>query len=119
MKTFNIIEQKTKRLDLLYPKFKEDYMNPYLTVKQIKSKYNLTNGDYKHLRKEIMLDTGVQVKPKQYNKLGQADYPNRYIHKNQNGYVIMKNHKYYGRFANLKDARKHRDELIKNNWIEK
>ena len=122
MKTFSIVEQKTRDIDTIYDDFKTDYLNPLITVNEICSKYNLSNSNYKHLRKRVREETGIEIKPNYYHKSGFFDNPNKYIQKQGNRYVIIKtiNRKktYFGGFKRIEDARRKRDELIENNWVE-
>lgn len=116
---FRVVEQKSKNLEELYPLFKKEFLNPHTHVKDVKETLQLTNSEYKHLRNRIIDETGLDVKPNPYNPTGYYDYPNKYIHKSKNCYVIKKDRTYYGRFSSLKDAQLVRDELIKNNWNKK
>lgn len=114
---FKIIEQKTRNTQDIYPVFKELYLNPKTSVADIKKELNLSNSEYKHLRKQIQRETGIDVKPNPYNKLGVHNTnPNLYIHHRKNRYEIRKGRKYYGRFKTLEEARAYRDKLQENNW---
>ena len=113
---FKIVEQEARNFEELYNLFKEDYINPHIKVTEIKEKYNLSNSEYKHLRQQLKQETGIETKPNVYRKTGFRENPDQYIHRQHNGYIIKKNRIYYGRFKNLDDARKRRDELKKNGW---
>lgn len=113
---FKIIEQEPQDLEEKYSLFKQEYMNPNQTVAEVKKKLNLSNSEYKHLREQLQKETGIEVKPHPYNKTGYYNYPRKYIHKREGAYEIRKGRKYYGRFKEITEAQKMRDELIKNNW---
>ena len=113
---FKVVEQKTKNLEEIYPLFKKEFLNPHTHVKDVKETLQLTNSEYRHLRNQIINETGLDVKPNPYNPTGYYDYPNKYIHKANTGYVIKKDRTYYGRYSTLKEAQRVRDKLIKNNW---
>ncbi len=117
---FTITERETHNLDELYPLFKKEYLNPQTTVSEVKKKLHLTNSEYKHLRKELEEETGVDFKPNPYNKYGRCENEDKYIHRQKDRYIIMrvinKKRVYYGQSKTLEEARVIRDKLKEHNW---
>ena len=123
---FNIVETKFEPLD--YDAFKEDFLDPFMNVEEIKEKYNIKKGDYDYYRKRVLKDTGLKRKP--YFKHGGnfGDYvktnPNQFefIRKQNNTYLIVKTidwkTRYYGRYADYGTAKMVRDKLIQSDWDE-
>lgn len=116
MTQFKIIEQESRNLSELYPLFKKEYMNPNNTVSDVKEILHLSNSEYRHLRKELHQETGIEIKPNNFNPSGFYDTPDRYIHRRGRAFEIRKGRKYYGRFKTIEDARVHRDKLKEVNW---
>lgn len=108
---FRIIENYNE--DKLYEDFKRDFINPEVTQKDIKEKYDMGNGKYAKLRKRVCGELGLKRKPSKPNI-------RKHIIKYYDKWVIRKkidgDLKYFGTFKNFEDAQKVRDELVKCGW---
>ena len=127
---FRIIENYHAEVD--YDSFKEDFLNPYMCVDEIKNKYGMTNSDWKEYRSKVLEDTGLKRKPSYtygklhyiHDKYGTGNYIHNgkaeYIQKKTNGYIIVKkwgkNAKYYGRYKDYDTAKYVRDKLVECDW---
>lgn len=124
--TFNLIEESFEPLD--YESFKEDFLNPFMNVEDIKAKYGIKNGDYRYYRNRVLDDTGLKRKPYYKHGCHFAEYvkahPNQFEHirKQNNTYLIVKTidtvTRYYGRYDDYDTAKMVRDKLVESDWDE-
>ena len=116
---FKIVEGHANVIDYdeIYDDFKNDYLDPYYSVKDLKEKYNLDRRDYKVLNNRVRADTGLVKKPSNH-KFPLKD--NTYIYKLTNCYGIRKrignDRLYYGYYPDMDTARMVRDKLVENRW---
>lgn len=119
--TFRIVENPSPS-EIDYESFKVDFNNPFMTVDEIRKKYDLSPSRWNEYRKRAMDDLGLSRKPcYTYGKLRYVcDSNGEYIQKKSNGYIIVKKFgrksKYYGRYADYDTAKMVRDELVKCDW---
>jgi len=114
---FRIVEYVPPVVD--YEEFKEDFLNPMITVEELKEKYNLGRSEWNHYRSRVLEDTGLSRKPS--TRMGVHPTANyEYIQKIGDGYVISKtigvNTRYYGRYTDYDTAKMVRDKLIESGW---
>lgn len=119
---FRVIEGETDFSEI-YEDFKKDFLNPELYIRDITKKYNLTYGEYCKIRKQVVEETGVKIKPNKYHP-SQISMGTSYIHRTKNNkFTVCKYHDnrkiFYGTYDDLETAQLIRDELIKCNWDKK
>lgn len=116
---FKIVEGHANVIDYdeIYDDFKNDYLDPYYSAKDLKEKYNLDRRDYKVLNNRVREDTGLVKKPSNHS------FPlkdNTYIYKLTNCYGIRKrkgnDRMYFGYYPDMDTARMVRDKLVDNKW---
>lgn len=112
--TFHIIEGKSKDVD--YESFKEDYMNMYISRKEMLEKYDLSVNRYLKLGKRVYKDTGFK---RRRGVSVITPYTNIRL-TTDGGYRIDKlidgKRLYGGTYESIDKAREVRDYLIKHNW---
>ena len=114
---FRIVEYTPPVVD--YESFKEDFCNPMITVAEMREKYNLSNGEWKHYRSRVLEDTGLSRKPS--TRMGvhpSANY--EHIHMRGDEYIVSKttgvSTRYYGRYSDYGTAKMVRDKLVESGW---
>lgn len=123
---FTISYRTTPEVD--YEEFKEDFLNCFMKIDEIKEKYGLTKSEFKEYRQRVLDETGLKRKPTYtYSSIhffGGAEY----IQKKSNGYIVVKTFnnsrdgystKYFGRYPDYETAKMVRDKLIESNWDER
>lgn len=116
---FTIVENPPFEID--YPAFKQDFLNPFMSAKAIKEKYNLSPAKWNEQRKKVLDEEGISRKPHK-NQIDRfmLDSATEYIRTVSNGYVIVKwfncKAKYYGRYADFDTAMMVRNKLVESNW---
>ena len=63
-KNFVIVENHDDGVD--YEELKQDYLNPWMSVKHICRKWGISRKNYNKYRKDLVKDTGVKRKPSVY-----------------------------------------------------
>lgn len=105
-----------------YEEFKEDFCNCFMTIPEIKEKYNLTNSEFAEFRKRVLEDTGLKKKPTYTYRPVHFFESDTYIQKKNNGYIIVRKFmghaKYFGRYVNYDIAKMVRDKLVECDWDE-
>ncbi len=125
MVKFTIVEEDSHYLDNIYSEFKEDFLKPEITVKNLKDKYGLSIGKYNQLRDKVLAETGLKIKPYAYCKPNQYMITDKmYLHKNPSGtYTITKAidkvKLTFGTYGDFETAKMVRDKLIKSGWDKK
>ena len=109
---FNIVETNwTKEFNNTYEKIKKDYANE-MSVKDIKSKYGLTDGKWGAYRKQLMTDGLLQTRKEKTEP--------RFYSVCKTGYLVQKvidHHKYYIATFKTESQAKKCVELMKEcNW---
>ena len=114
---FTLIEGETDFSDI-YNEFKQDFLNPNLLRSEIMKKFNLSENEYRKIRKQVVKETGVAAKPNKYHPVIPCE--TSYIHKSKSKWMIVKyvdgKKKFFGTYDDLRVAMLIRDELIKYNW---
>lgn len=123
---FRIIENYHEEIDM--DGFEKDYLNPSMSVDDIRKKHDIGMHKYTKYAKEVRDKFGLEKKPRIH--LGLIELPTlngdlvedmRYIKQHRSGrYTIIKvigDERYYcGSFTNKDDARRVRDYLNRCNW---
>ena len=115
--TFKIIEPAPVVLD--YEAFREDFLDPYMSVPSIMDKYNITPSVWKEYRQKVLDETGLNRKPTSIC-VPSSNNIYEYIQKQRNTYIIVKTTKgvttYYGRYKDYATAKIVRDKLVESGW---
>lgn len=122
MVTFSIVEGDSNYLNTIYNDFKSDFINPEVTVKDLRVKYDLSKLNYRRLRDKVLAETDLKGKPsvtrRKYNVMISDT---TYIHKRPNGNFIVckqfngvKNN--FGTYEDFETAKLVRDKLLKSDW---
>lgn len=122
---FNIIEGY--EVNVNYEEFKKDFLNPYISVIELREKYGMSNRVYKKYRSKILKETGLSRKPTQnYQKFIKGlpishEFVNRdYIRRIGDSFTVVKttgySTHYFGRYDNFETALMVRDKLVEHNW---
>lgn len=117
---FRIVEGSEDSID--FEELKKDYLNPNICVDDILAKHGITRKKYLRLRRKLVEDTGVPVKPfKVHGKpqirgimehITQDPLSQKYrVAKYFNGIL-----RHYGRYKTLEEAVYVRDLMEENNW---
>ena len=121
MVNYNIVENNDSYLNMIYESFKEDFINPNITVKELKDRYDLSTRKYNQLREKVLNETNLENKP--YINKGPANMitEDRYIFFNNHGRCsICKTvngvKKSFGTYKDYETAQEVRDILIQDNW---
>lgn len=124
MVNFRIVECNEKNdLEGIYSEFKEDFLNPNITVSRLYSKYGLSYRKYSLLRERVLEETGLSKKPSKTMKNTSTSIitDNTYIRQYKSGYYYIlkkingKRH-HFGYYNDLDTVRFVRDELIEHDW---
>lgn len=120
---FRVVESSSNEIEDIYEEFKKDFLNPKMSVIEIKKKYDLGRAQYKHLRLQVLDETGLQEKPSLRGGRNLTIRDSRYIviHKNGTATIfksINKIKKNFGRYPNFESACLVRDKLVEENWNE-
>ena len=114
---FNIVERTPTVID--YECFKKDFLNPNISVDNLRELYNLTRAEYRHYRDRILEETGLSRKPAKYGRDTQIT-GDEFIQNRYNGFAVVKTTdnvtKWYGRYKDLETARYVRDKLVESGW---
>ena len=125
---FRIVEvsESEHNYDSFYEDFKEDFLNPHVTVDDLISKYNIPPYIYKRWSKMIKEEYGLGKKPcYTHSSRNMSLYlkKNSYIYPLTNSYGIRKKldgeMKYFGKYKDIETARMVRDKLYESNWDKK
>lgn len=121
MVNFKVIEGDDSYLTEVYESFKEDFLNPDVTVKDLKNKYDLSNAKYKNLRCKVLDETGLENKPQTYHGRKVKITDKTYISSLPSGnYGVVKYidgfKESFGTYYDYETARIVRDKLIENDW---
>lgn len=115
---FNIIEGEQDNIN--YDKFKNDFLNPNMTINDLIKKYHISKNKYSKLRAKICDETGLKSKPSINNNKRLLSTDTDYIHKHRGKFAIIKSFNkkryYYGTYDNLEVAKKIRDKLVEYSW---
>ena len=123
---FRIVEYVAPTVD--YELFKEDFLNSFMTIPEIKEKHNLSNSEFKEYRSRVLEDTGLSRKPtytyRPTQLFGSANRTRRvdgeFIQEKPNGFIVVKTlcgkTKYYGRYREYETAKMVRDKLVESDW---
>lgn len=107
-----------------YEEFKDDFCNTFISVEDMKNKYDLTPSEFREYRRRVMDETGLKRKPRYTYAPIHFFSDAKFIQKKSNGYIVVKkfviNHeihaRYYGRYADYDTAKMVRDKLVESNW---
>ena len=120
--TFRIVENPHP-VKIDFDEFIRDFSNPYMTINDIKKKYDMTESIWQEYRAKGLEHLGIDRKPcYTYGKWAYVRGPNTasFIQKKPNGYIVVKtfgrNTKYYGRYADYDTAKLVRDKLVESDW---
>ena len=123
---FRVVESVGDDVD--YESFKEDFLNPHISVKELIEKQGISKAKYREYREKVCEETGLMQKPVYYIRYHGANQvkmleDTSYMEKKDNGWIIVKNRNYkshyYGRYKDLETARMVRNKLIECDWDEK
>lgn len=122
--TFHIVSNSDANLDLIYPEFKEDFLNPKIHVPELKKKYDLSVARYNHLRNRVLDETGLKEKPTLKGGRNYTITASRYIIKHKHGKctiykTVDKYKKSFGTYPDFETAQHVRDKLVECDWDEK
>lgn len=117
---FKIVEYTPPVVD--YEEFKNDFLDPTMTIPMIKEKHGLSKSEFKEYRAKVLKETGLKQKPYAHyiDPLNSNNY--EFIYKNKRGeYIVHKTFKnkgtrYYGRYEDYNTARMVRDKLFESGW---
>lgn len=119
--TFRIIENADANLDLIYPEFKKDFLNPKIHVPELKEKYDLSVAKYNHLREQVLKETGLIEKPTLKGGRNYEITSRRYIICHKSGKctiykTVDKYKKSFGTYPDFETAKIVRDKLVECEW---
>lgn len=117
---FHIVEgEDNSSLDKIYNNFKEDFLNPTVTIDDLRSKFDLSHRMYNVLRSRVLKETGLKRKP-QKRPNSKVIGKHTYIQSNNGTYRIVKYIdgclQNFGNYKDLETAIKVRDKLIACDW---
>lgn len=118
---FRIVENADANLDIIYPQFKEDFLNPRIHVPELKEKYDLSVAKYKYLRGRVLEETGLPEKPTLKGGRHYVITDSRYIIKHKSGkctiYKTVDGYKKsFGTYPDFETAKIVRNKLVDCNW---
>lgn len=120
MVSFNLVDGNDDWINV-YPEFKKDFLNELVRVSDLKKKYDLSNGKYNYLRKQVLEETGLVEKPAKLGGKNLAFKESRFIVQDKKGTCrIYKTLNYvkvsFGTYPDFETAKKVRDKLLESNW---
>lgn len=123
---FKVVEVSESELDYdkHYESFREDFLNPLITVDDLLEKYDIPKYKYREWSKKIKEEEDLKQMPiyrNSVNKVGiEGLRKNQNIYRLSNCYGISKHINreriYFGRYPDIETARKVRNILHENNW---
>ena len=126
--TFRIVEQSESSMNYeqYYDEFKEDFLNPLISIDGLMEKYPIPPYIYRRWSKMIKDEHHLTKKPvyiHSVNKVGvEGLRENQNIYQLKDCYGISKTfngvRKYYGKYPDMDTARKVRNILYENDWDE-
>lgn len=124
--TFKIVENHLADID--YDEFKKDFLDPYMTAKEVKDKHDMTKGQWNEYRLRVLEEEHIDRKPSytwgKMHYMWKTPKSCEYIQKTHNGYVIAKKwgsgeksrSSFYGRYKDYDTAKYVRDKLVEADW---
>ena len=87
---FRIVENYTDNID--FDELVKDYLDPTMTLDDICRKHDISRNKYYQVKKRIVEETGVEIKPCMIGRRVDEDKNQRYIYKVDKGekYRIIK-----------------------------
>ena len=121
--TFHIVSNSDENLDLIYPEFREDFLNPKIHVPELKKKYDLSVARYNHLRNKVLDETGLKDKPTLKGGRNYTITEKRYIIQHKHGKctiykTVDKYKRSFGTYPDFETAQYVRDKLVECDWDE-
>lgn len=119
---FRIIDGDKWNSHVDFEELKKDYLNPDVYVGDILAKHNISRGEYYRLRKRLVEETGIPIKPSNLKGGSPIINVTQYITQDPltQKYRVAKYVggilRHYGRYKTLEEAIRVRDVLIEENW---
>ena len=123
---FRIVEisDSERNYEDCYEDFRRDYLNPLISIDDLLEKYSIPKYQYREWSSKIKAEEGLSRKPiytQSVNKVGvEGIRENQNIYRLAECYGISKffngERKYFGKYPDLKTAKKVRNILYENDW---